>query len=150
MKKYPINQGLYELFVDVSCQAKWNIIINHWQNCTKKTAQCGHKAEEKVVEATAVSILWGTQYVHIVVVPANEALNSSKISPNRCSRLGTDVFLLQLKSDQELCLYHVYACVKRPWRGVSSKSCSPMLVLLRSQKNGRKVSVPMDASPHST
>ena len=52
--------------------------------------------------------------MHIVVVPANEALNSSKISPNRCSRLGTDVFLLQLKSDQELCLYHVYACVKRP------------------------------------
>lgn len=87
----------------------------------KKTAQCGRKAEEKVVEATAVSILWGTQYVHIVVVPANEALDPSKIPPNRCSRLGTDVFLLQLKSDQELCLYHVYPCVKRPWRGVLPK-----------------------------
>ena len=46
--------------------------------------------------------------MHIVVVPTNEALNSSKISPNRCSRLGADAFLLQLKSDQEFFVSYCY------------------------------------------
>lgn len=46
--------------------------------------------------------------MHIVVVPANEALDPSKFSPKRCSRLGTNVFLLQLKSDQELCVSYCY------------------------------------------